>query len=63
MSITSAFKTFRIRCRGVPRTHATSMMELFVTLVNSFQSLTNAIKNLHSYTSEWFNLCFIGNIC
>ena len=31
--------------RGVSRTRATSKMELFVTLVNDFQPLTNATRN------------------
>ena len=31
--------------RGVSRTPETSKMELFVTLVNSFQPLTDATKN------------------
>ena len=44
MSRTLPFKTFHIRCRGVSRTDATSKMELFVTLVNSFKSLTNVAK-------------------
>ena len=31
--------------RGICRAHATSKIELFATLVNSFQSLTNVTKN------------------
>ena len=31
--------------RGISRSTATSKMKLFVTLVNGFQSLTNATKN------------------
>ena len=70
MSRALPFKTFQIRCRGLSRTYSASKMELYVTLVNSFQSLTNVTKTsildvagVLVTVLKWFILCFIGSIC
>ena len=66
MSRTLPFKIFYPRLKGVFRTHATTKMELFVTLVNGFQSLTNVTKTSILDVAgvlvtilRWFILCFL----